>query len=81
MVKQTNEFHHKYKYCPAQYRAPESLKYHYFKNNPELVDANEIKSRFTFPCEICGDKFYTLDLLVTHVLMHKKTDKFDKMEE
>jgi len=76
MSMHTNEFHHRCKYCLAQYRTPESLKYHYFKNHSELIDANKIQSKFNFSCEICGDKFCTLDLLLSHVRQHQRSTKY-----
>jgi len=81
MVKHTNEFHHKCKYCPAQFRALKSLKYHYFRNHPELMDGSKIKSQFTFSCRICGEKFYTMPLLLTHVRNHQRGSKYAGMEE
>jgi len=80
MVMHTNEFHHKCKYCHAQYRSSQQLKYHYFKKHPELVDARKIKSQFTNSCEICGDKFYTSELLLSHVRKHQRTNKYDETE-
>jgi len=80
MVVHTNEFHHKCKFCPAEYRASESLKYHYFKSHAELVDARKIKSQFCVSCKICGDKFYSSQLLLTHVKSHQRNNKYFETE-
>jgi len=70
IIVHTNEFPELCKYCPANFVTKPSLQYHYFWKHADLVNAEEIRSKFRFTCYFCEEKYFTSYLLGKHLRQH-----------